>query len=1221
MLQIEQQKKMEGERFHVKKAALSISTEKVNLELMPGETKEGSFVVQSGSGNPVSGTVISRESPMKVLTSSFFGMKEEISYSFCAESFAPGDKEEGEFCILSSEGEYVIPFTVVIRGKNLDSSLGPVRNLMHFTNLARSSWQEAVKIFYQNEFREVLNEEDPSLDLLYRGLSAREGNEHNVEEFLICAGRKKPAVFSFDRTEVSVDLQGNDLRKVMELVRIRRSGWGYTRLCVEVSGDFLSPGKRTLYDSDFVNGTAELSLIIDPARLHAGRNYGEITVKPAFGDAMKLAVTVDYNRNNALRSLREKEQKQIIVQMMKAYISFRARHSSAEEFAQTMRPLIQKLKDSDRNNPITSLYEIHYLLTVSKSEDAKWELKALCQTLSGFDDPLPDYSLAQFDLEDDVTYAYRLYLSILCAQQNAQEGEEEEVQGLAEDAARTIGLLHRRNPSNFWIAWLLLYTDPSYHRSPSREGNLLVEQYSLGCRSPILYMEYWQMIRISPTILRELGDFELQVLYFAAKNEMLTDSVMTRVNDLAVRRKTFSRRLYEILQLAWNQDLAEPVKDRTLESICTLLIRGNMTGEDSFVWYQRGVDKGLGITRLLDYYMLSLPLNYEGELPQIVLRYFSYQSVLPEAKSAYLYRYILEHMGDYPELYEQYAERIHAFTEEQLRQRRISKDLGVLYRHYLVSGNALSEEMTEAFAEAVYSCRLETKQTDYARAVLIYTSLNSEQYCPLKDGVGWLSVYGSDNQIFLENDEGDRITGKEIISLEHMMDETYLTAFLAPYQTENLKFEMVRLEAEKKNFKITKVNAGRCLWLVLNTEITQEFRVKLGKALLSYEEEAGDFENSILLLNHMDPAGIGQKTRGEFLDFMAALGMYEQAYSWIAQFGTSGVNEKSLLKMASGMIQENDGSEDAVILSIAYKAFTKGEYDSTTLDYLSSNWDGTTNELGEIRTAVLNFESDAYLVSRRMLMQMLYTGETCSERSELVMCCKEAGEGSEFLSNVLAQSSHFYFIDQKPMLDSEFSLIGEYGMEGIPLLDICRIAWLKDESLASGEVSEQNQEITELFLKDLLGRGIVFPFFRQFSSSVAMQQSYADETLVEYRTSETKPTGKVLLHYTMERDGERTQYQVRRMKEMYDGVYVAGFILFFGEELHYYITDDPLEKNVTESGTLGQDARIVSQGEDRFSEVNEIVMLTALGRDEEALVKMEEYGRKAFLTDALFKES
>ena len=101
----------------------------------------------------------------------------------------------------------------------------------------------------------------------------------------------------------------------------------------------------------------------------------------------------------------------------------------------------------------------------------------------------------------------------------------------------------------------------------------------------------------------------------------------------------------------------------------------------------------------------------------------------------------------------------------------------------------------------------------------------------------------------------------------------------------------------------------------------------------------------------------------------------------------------------------------------------------------------------------------------------------------------------------------------------------------------------------------------------------------------------------------------------------RGAYSAKEMKEMYEGVYVTGFLLFFGEQMHYYITDDNAEKNIVESGTVGQDARTKTSGQDRFDAINEITMLAALGRDGEALSKLEKYSRKSYLVSRMFEDT
>ena len=45
-----------------------------------------------------------------------------------------------------------------------------------------------------------------------------------------------------------------------------------------------------------------------------------------------------------------------------------------------------------------------------------------------------------------------------------------------------------------------------------------------------------------------------------------------------------------------------------------------------------------------------------------------------------------------------------------------------------------------------------------------------------------------------------------------------------------------------------------------------------------------------------------------------------------------------------------------------------------------------------------------------------------------------------------------------------------------------------------------------------------------------------------------------MLHYSRDEDGE--EFNSEDMVEMYDGIYVKAFVIFFGELIRYYITEE-----------------------------------------------------------------
>ena len=92
------------------------------------------------------------------------------------------------------------------------------------------------------------------------------------------------------------------------------------------------------------------------------------------------------------------------------------------------------------------------------------------------------------------------------------------------------------------------------------------------------------------------------------------------------------------------------------------------------------------------------------------------------------------------------------------------------------------------------------------------------------------------------------------------------------------------------------------------------------------------------------------------------------------------------------------------------------------------------------------------------------------------------------------------------------------------------------------------------------------------------------------------------------------------MKEVYSGVFFKEFILFFGESLQYYITEEKNgEEQLTESGTLQKSDIRGKENDSRYQLVNDIVISKTL-QDYDTMDKLlEEYYRKEFLNSRLFE--
>ena len=114
---------------------------------------------------------------------------------------------------------------------------------------------------------------------------------------------------------------------------------------------------------------------------------------------------------------------------------------------------------------------------------------------------------------------------------------------------------------------------------------MLEEQFSYGCRSPILYLEAMNLLNDSPSILTHLDNYELFVLEYGAKKQIISLNLIDQIVYLSMRVRNFDMKLFRILKSCY--EIRE--NSDVLEAIVSLLIKGGKTAPFAFEWYKKGV--------------------------------------------------------------------------------------------------------------------------------------------------------------------------------------------------------------------------------------------------------------------------------------------------------------------------------------------------------------------------------------------------------------------------------------------------------------------------------------------------------------------------------------------------------------------------------------------------------------------------------------------------------
>ena len=1176
---------LEG-KFNNNVRLLEFSSPVIELTVKPEEIYEGSFTIYGPEDVVTEGRISSTGSRMQPLTEVFFGGEEEIGFRFNSAGMDEGENLKGEFRIISNHGEYLIPYEVQIADSVMESSLGNIRNLFHFANLARSNWEEAVNLFYSEGFKQVFHGVDKQYYSAYRGLLGGKRSEQRVEEFLLEIKKKQRVEFIPEMTEIRLE-NPKDMEE--NKIVIGRNGWGYSELHVEKEGNFLILEKEVIRDEDFLGNCYRLPFYVSRDRLHAGKNYGSVRFyNPYVSFEVKIMVHCKPLMVKSVGIRRQK--KHILAELMQYYEAFRTKKISSSLWLKETKERVEKLMDIDDKDVGFKLFWVQLLITEERYNEAQWMLSQVDAMLEGEFEP--------------ALYCYYLYLTTLV------DREEEYI----DEVAARVERIFAQNDNNWRIAWLLLYLSEEYMKSPSKKWLILEEQFRLGCSSPVLYIEGWNLLASNPTLLMQLEGFELQVLSYAAKKELLTAEVIEQVVYLAQKQRMFDERLFFILKNCY----ACTPTDQVLAAICTLLIKGNITEKYAFSWYEKGINRELRITRLYEYYMMSVPLNEEQKIPKMVLMYFAFDSNLDSTNNAFLYYYVYKNRGEYPELYESYKDQIERFMVFQILKEKNNKWLAHLYKN-LITPVMITQETAPGLITVLFTHKLILRRRDIYKVILIYEKERQEVTFPVTGTEMYLPIYGSDCTLVLEDGRGNRYCREEEYTLERLLIPDKLSHMAAPYVEGEIHFDMWLCENGKDLAGITEGNEAAMKRVASSELILEDVQKEIRSRLLHYYYDNDKMRELDGYLAELMPEQIAGHDFALVVRFMVTRGMYEKAYEWIQLRGGEGIEAKLIVRLCSRLLSQDGMMEDDAMTSLAYMAFWAGKYDENMLTYLCRFFKGTVKEMRDIWKAAEAFGVDTYELSERILVQMLYTGAYVGEKNLIFRKYVSGGAKSEVELAFLAQSSYDYFVKDK--LTDEFIMedmnrVVERETE-IPL--VCKLAYTRYYAENKRQVNEKISRYLILFLRDLLAEEIYFPYYKEYAENILFMRQFADKTMIEYKVKEGC---KAMIHYVIEKDEPSSGEYIREeMQDMFGGVCVKQFVLFFGERLQYYITEtEPETENeqLTESGTLSRNDTDRDQKESRYSLINDIAVGRTL-HDYDTMEKLlQEYYEREYQVRELF---
>ena len=275
--------------------------------------------------------------------------------------------------------------------------------------------------------------------------------------------------------------------------------------------------------------------------------------------------------------------------------------------------------------------------------------------------------------------------------------------------------------------------------------------------------------------------------------------------------------------------------------------------------------------------------------------------------------------------------------------------------------------------------------------------------------------------------------------------------------------------------------------------------------------------------------------------------------------------------------------------------FSKNVYNSTTLVYLLTYYDGPSDMMCRVMFEANRQKIPCGEMAERILAQKLFSGDW-DQLDDVYDIYRRQMKVTEMLERAYyVVCSYRYFVLEKPMEERIFAVMEDYCMlKDSPYvdLDLCNIALLCYYSSVEHLTREQ-LSYCEAILDRLCKKGLMFGFYGRLWTKVSCPAELNGKFLLEHRTKNAR---RVYLHSTMSGSSHE---DVVAMKEMYHGI-------FWRFASNITRADGPTSV-VVKKEVLANDMSFVRQGS-VFDTINQIGTLYAQGQDkrlEEALLAFE----------------
>ena len=1168
-------------RFNGTKPILAFSDETIDLSVIEGRSEAGSFVIESTNQIKICGIVYSTNPRMECLNPHFEGEKVRIRYQFNSKGLTEGDACEGKFVIVCNQIEYSLSFCARITRLYAEASTGAVKSLDDFTRLAASNWDEAYHLFYNRNFLNTIPYDNVYERLTYEGFACARPSGQNMEEFLIGVNKKKPVSISVDKSE-EIFMASKEPQS--GCFTITKDNWGYTEIRLRTDCEFIKLSKPVLTHDDFIGKTYLYEYIIDASAMHARRNFGRIYIDGVY-QSFTIDITAGVRDDDGSISgiAVTKDIKECMVGIMELYTSFRLKRIVTGVWANETISILNHLHALMPDEHMYELMKAQAFIINRQRQEAKW-------ILDDFKHTNPDKKAP--------IWGYYLYLMTLL------EREPSYIDNMTHE----VELIFYENPDSVLLFWVLLFLRNQYF--DDNAGKLKDIKYWVlrGCSSPYLYIEAYYLISQDPYLIKELSVFELRILSWAVKKKALTKELAGAIFEAVDLAGGFDNRVYELLTAAY--EICPEAE--YVGIICSYLIKGHKNDTCFHKWFELGIENKLRLTGLYESYLITMDDRQISPVPKIIQMYFSYDNKLPYRKLAVLYNNIIAAKETEPEVYHKYRKAMGRFAMDQAQLRHIDDNLAVLYEDMLELG-FINEELSAAFSDIIYTHKLIVFDKRIVRAIIYQNEMKEPQIVPVTDQCAYFELFSNDYVILFEDSRGYRYVKSISYRLQRLMDaEKYLDRCIS-LSPDRPQYIVSHFKNVRDYSDFTKGDLKLFKPVFYSESFSDSYKAVMGYRILKYCQ-LHDYEDYVRpFLQSIDFDILQKDARKYLIDMLVSNRLYEKAYDMAMEYGIDMLAAASQVVLCENALKVQHVDDDFMV-QLAISAFKTGKYSDLVLKYLCENYTGPTDELINLWHAADKFSISSMKLDERILEQGIYTQIEPEKISDIFLEYYKRAGNDKLILAYISLVAHGYLHSGRCKADFIFDIIEKRFIGNRTLNDACQLALLKHFAEKT-DITQAELEIEDTLLKYYIYNNMYFDFFARLDYRLLEKYFIYDKAFLQY---ESTPGAHVVLHYSRDEDGE--EFNSEDMVEMYDGIYVKTFVIFFGELIRYYITeehDNSIE--VKESNRLTCNNIPGDNDHSRYDLINEMIISDTLSDETTLKSNIDEYKRLDAATKRLFK--